>query len=492
MSLSPSPAHLDIGLQPKQGLLLTSEATEILYGGAAGGGKSYAMRQLAILWAWAFPGLQVYLFRRISDDLTKNHVEGPTGFQALLSGWVSSGFCEIVQGEIRFWNGSKIYLCHCHEDKDRFKYQGAEIHVLLIDELTHFSEVVYRFLRSRVRMTGLTLPEEIKDRFPRIIAASNPGNIGHQWVKRTFIDPKQPMETWRAADDEGGMLRQYIPARLDDNAELMRADPQYRTRLRGLGSSALVKAMEEGDWNIIEGAFFDCWSTERHVLRPFTIPQHWTRFRSFDWGSAKPFSVGWWAVASEDHDIEGGRTIPRGALVRYREWYGCKEGQENVGLKLTAEQVAQGILTREAGESIDYSVADPSIFKEDGGPSIGERMAGCGVYFRAADNARVAGWDQVRRRMMGEADGEPAIYFFSTCTDTIRTLPAMLHDEHRPEDIDSDLEDHALDETRYAAMSRPYKTAKPVEAADPFRLPTMGELTQKQVQKWQATSRSRI
>lgn len=490
MPFDSSPVELPMHFQAKQGEVLRSEATEILYGGAAGGGKSYALRLLAILWAWAFPGIQIYLFRRISDDLIKNHVEGPQGFQALLSAWADHKFCEIVQGEIRFWNGSKIYLCHCHEDKDRFKYQGAEMHVLLIDELTHFSEVIYRFLRSRVRMAGLTLPAEIAARFPRIIAGTNPGNIGHAWVKRTWIDGKEPGKVYRASDDEGGMLRQYIPARLDDNPALLKDDPLYRTRLRGLGSAALVKAMEDGDWNIIEGAFFDCWSTERHVIQPFEIPAHWTRARSFDWGSAKPFSVGWWAIASEDHDTPDGHTIPRGALVCYREWYGMKPGQDNVGLKLQVAEVAQGILLREGkGEEITYSVADPAIFKEDGGPSIGEQMARAGVLFRRADNARVAGWSQMRNRMMAEPESQ--IYWFTTCLDAIRTIPSAMHDEHKPEDLDTDCEDHAIDQARYMCMSRPYQTAKPSAPDDPLRLPTLGEVTKKHIESCRPTN-SRI
>lgn len=484
-----SAVNLRLELHPKQLALRDSPATEILYGGAAGGGKSFLLRALAILYAWAFPGLQIYLFRRISEDLTKNHMEGGKGFRALLAPWVEQGFVEIVETEIRFkFNGSKIYLCHCHEEKDRFKYQGAEMHVLLIDELTHFSEVIYRFLRSRVRMAGMNLPEAIKARFPRIISASNPGNIGHQWVKRAFIDGHTPTEVWRAPDEEGGMLRQFLPAKLVDNPSLLVDDPGYRAKLRGLGSAALVKAMEEGDWEAIEGAFFDCWETSRHVVKPFVIPQHWTLFRSFDWGSAKPFSCGWWAVVSDDYTTAEGLTLPRGCMVRYREWYGAKA--ENVGLKLHVPDVARGILLREdfgdpkvgrppEKERISYSVADPSTFKQDGGPSIAEEMARNGVIFRPADNTRLAGWAQMRARLMGDNDGHPMIVMFDTCVASKRTIPALMHDDVKPEDVDSDLEDHAADDWRYACMSRPW--SRPAPLAQPPRIdtrtPTLAEAT---------------
>ena len=160
----------------------------MLYGGAAGGGKSHLMRVAAIVWCAAIPGLQVYLFRRIRDDLIKNHMEGPKGFRSMLAGWSLCDFVKIVDDEIRFWNGSKIYLCHCKDEKDIYKYQGAEIHVLLVDELTHFTETMYRFLRNRVRMVGVQLPSNYAGKFPRILAGANPGNIGHLWVKATFVD----------------------------------------------------------------------------------------------------------------------------------------------------------------------------------------------------------------------------------------------------------------------------------------------------------------
>ncbi len=461
---------LELALHKRQGDALLSEATEILYGGAAGGGKSHLMRVAAVLWCSAIAGLQVYLFRRVREDLVKNHIEGPKGLRAILAFWERKGFVKIVEDEIRFWNGSKIYLCHCKDEKDRFKYLGAEIHVLLIDELTTFTEVIYRFLRGRVRAVGLPeLPPEYAGKFPRIISGSNPGNIGHIWVKTAFIDLYEPMSINPMPDEEGGMLRQYIPARLDDNPSMAQDDPNYIKRLRGLGSKALIDAMEKGDWNVIEGAYFEEWS-DQHVIDPFDIPEHWMKLISGDWGSAKPFSFGWWAIASEDTFVNG-IWIPQGAMVRYQEWYGAKRNDlgvtiANKGLKLTAEEVGKGLKLR--GNDCDRAVLDPAAFAEDGGPSIAERMRGAGgPFFQRADNKRVpsggamGGWDQMRARLKGEDFGDPVgnrpmIYCFNTCKDSIRTIPALQHDGTRPEDLDSDMEDHAADEWRYACMARPY------------------------------------
>lgn len=466
-------ASLDLSLHPKQGEALQSTANEVLYGGAAGGGKSHLMRVAAILWCAAIPGLQVYLFRRIRDDLVKNHMEGPKGFRSMLAGWVLCGFVDIVEDEIRFWNGSKIYLCHCKDEKDIYKYQGAEIHVLLVDELTHFTESMYRFLRNRVRMVGITIPAQYAGQFPRILCGANPGNIGHLWVKTTFVIANVPMTTWRTTPSEGGMLRQYIPARLEDNPSMASDDPGYETRLEGLGSATLVAAMRWGDWDVIEGAFFDCWDRKRHVIKPFDIPKEWMRFRSGDWGSAKPFSFGWWAVATEDTKV-GNLWLPRGCMARYREWYGCQPGKPNTGLKLHAEPVGAGIWEREKDDpKLTGGVLDPAAFSEDGGPSIAERISrgsGNKVFFRPADNKRVTqrgamgGWDQLRSRLVGDGDDRPMIVTFDTCVDSIRTIPALQHDADRPEDLDSDGEDHAADEWRYACMSRPWTPeARPKE-----------------------------
>lgn len=461
---------LKFPLWPKQRVALETTATEVLYGGAAGGGKSYLMRVAAILWCMSIPGLQVYLFRRIRDDLVKTHVEGPKGFRVLLAPLVASGSCVVVEDEIRFWNGAKIYLCHCKDEKDRFKYLGAEIHVLIIDELTTFTEVIYRYLRGRVRAVGLKVPPELADQFPRILCGTNPGNIGHLWVKNTFIDGHVELECWRAPSIEGGMRRQYIPARLEDNPSMAKDDPGYEDRLLGLGSATLVKAMREGDWEIIEGAYFDCWSTRKHVIRPFEVPEHWTRFRSMDWGSFHPFAIYWWAAVSETYRYEDPDTgdtyiIPRDALVCYREWYGQKPNSApNTGIKLTDKQLALGIKEREANDNcIDFaaSPADPSMYIESGGPSHAEKMSDEGVFLDEADNSRIPGWAEMRARLVGE-DGRPMIYFFNVCVHAIRTIPALMHDTHKPEDVNSKTEDHAGDAVRYMCMGRPW--AAPTKA----------------------------
>ena len=239
----------------------------------------------------------------------------------------------------------------------------------------------------------------------------------------------------------------------------MKNDPTYILRLRQSGSEALVRAWLEGDWSIIDGAFFSEFSEEKHIIPAIewkkcgmaNNPQL-LRFRAFDWGSAKPFSVGWYAMTDRDYEI-GRFFVQKGALVKYREWYGASG--INTGLKMTADKVAEGILNREAGERIRYGVADPAIFIRDGGMSIAETMAIVGCGWRRADNRRQSGWEVMRQRLLGK-EGHPMLFFLDCCEDTIRTIPTLQHDEHDMEDLDTEGEDHAADETRYAIMSRPH------------------------------------
>lgn len=441
------------------------------------------MRVALIIWCASIPGLQCYIFRRVLDDLIKNHIEGPKGFRALLAPWKLAGLVDIVEDEIRFWNGSKIYLCHCKDPAHVYKYHGAEIHVLVIDELTTFLETMYRYLRNRVRMVGINLPAQYVGRFPRILCGTNPGNVGHLWVKRTFIDGVSDMDIRDMPKSEGGMRRQYIRAMLEDNPSMAQDDPGYEGRLEGLGSESLVKAMRWGDWDIIEGAFFDCWDARRHVIRPFDLPDHWFRSRSGDWGSARPFSFGWWGVASEPTKTAEGIWLPRGCLVRYREFYGAKKDESgisipDVGVKWYAQKVGEELWKIEEKMKVRPSdgVLDPAAFAQNGGPSIADEIAlgsGNRIFFREADNKRVpqhgamGGWDQMRMRLEGDADGNPMVACFSTCVDSIRTIPALQHDKDRPEDINTDMEDHPADDWRYMCMSRPWIKPKPDETQRP-------------------------
>ena len=458
---------MELHLHPRQSEAFLSTATEILYGGAAGGGKSHLMRSAAIAWCTAIPGLQVYIFRRVSDDLHKNHMEGPTGFPAMLSDWIDQKFVKINWSKnfIEFWNGSKIHLCHCQYEKDRFKYQGAEIHVLMIDELTHFTDVIYRYLRGRCRMGGLRVPEQYKGLFPRIVNGSNPGGVGHNWVKATFIDPAAPMDIRQQSKDEGGMRRQYVPAKLDDNPTLKETDPDYIDRLEGLGNPALIKAMRDGDWNIVSGGMFDdLWRNEVHVLTPFAIPQSWRIDRSFDWGSSRPFSVGWWAESDGTEAIMSDgtkRTFPRGTLFRIAEWYGWN-GKPNEGVKMSDADIAAGIKKHQEEYKISDRVkagpADSSIFDETNGDSPAKIQKKHGVHWEKADKSpgsRKRGWQLMRGRLqasLAERMEEPGLFVFKNCRQFIRTIPVLPRDDKDPDDINTEAEDHIADESRYRIL----------------------------------------
>jgi len=356
----------------------------------------------------------------------------------------------------RFPNGARLRFAYLERDADAEGYQGHSYTRVYVEEIGNFPDPKPIMKLMATLRSARGVPCCFR-------ATGNPGGPGHQWVRARYIDPA-PLG-WKIVTssfvnpftgETETLDRVYIPSRLSDNRYL---GSKYVAGLQMSGSPEIVRAWLEGDWSVITGAFFPEFSA-KHVLHPFTISKEWTRFRAMDWGSARPFSVGWYAIVPEEH---GG--LPRGALVKHREWYGASE--PNVGLKLTAEEVAHGITERETGDEIAYAVADPATFAMDGGPSIIERMerAGCKKW-RRADNKRVSqlgalgGWDQVRARLKGE-DDRPMIYFFATCIDTIRTLPALQHDETRPEDVDTEGEDHAGDETRYACMSRPYVRTKP-------------------------------
>lgn len=468
-----NPNRKKLSLHYTQGIAFQTPATEVLYGGAAGGGKSHLMRSAAIAWCFAIPGLQVYLFRRLSDDLLKNHMEGPSSFPSLLAQWIDAKHCKIKYSPatIEFFNGSKIHLCHCQYEKDVAKYQGAEIHVLMIDELTHFTDTIYRYLRGRCRVGGLKIPEKYQGMFPRILCGSNPGGLGHNFVKSTFIDNAPPFEIVQMDKKEGGMLRQFIPALLADNPTMMENDPDYLDRLSGLGNDHLVKAMRDGDWNIVAGgAFDDVWSDR--VIKPrFKIPVTWKLDRSFDWGSSHPFAVAWWAESDGTEAImpDGSKFCPpRGSLIMFNEWYGSN-GVVNQGLKMAARDIATGIVDREKelrasgfiASNISSGPADNQIdnVTEPGTPTIASEMRSKGVTWTKSDKSagsRRIGLDLMRQAIQEAGKEHPesmCIYIMDHCRSTISQIPVLPRDTRNSEDVDTKSEDHLYDAIRYRLLA---------------------------------------
>lgn len=451
---------VEIALNDRQLQVIQSEATEILYGGAAYGGKSYLLRALATALCYDIPGLQVYLFRRTSPDLMKNHMNGYMSFPEMLAPFIQTGQVKILGGEkeatIVWGNGSKIHMCHCQYEKDVSKYLGADIHVLLMDELTHFTDYIYRFLRSRVRLGGFNLPERWKYKVPLIVSATNPGSVGHAWVKRTFIDMSNPYEIRKMPKNEGGMLRQFIPALPKDNVIGIKNDPSYIDRLYGLGSPDLVKAMLEGNWDIVAGAAFENLSRDTHMIRPFDIPEYWTKWTSLDWGSSKPYAVGWFTVCEEQLIIKARdgypeKLIGKGSIIMYRELYGWN-GNPDEGCREESWEVAKKIAEIEDGEIISYRIADSAMWAQHDGASIAERFMDSLEQFGAScpsmeksKKDRMGNYQEIRARL-SLSDGEnTGLYIFDTCHHFWRTVPDLQLDERHPEKgWDTRGEDHCF------------------------------------------------
>lgn len=447
--------------QPQPGpqtLLIQCPVFEVFYGGARGGGKTDGSIGDWILHSGMYGEAAIGIFvRRKLTQLAEVIARTKQLFPKI------GGKYNEQKKEWLMSNGARLKFVYLERDDDAENYQGHSYTRVYIEEATNFpSPNPINKLKGTLRSaTGVPCGMRL---------TGNPGGPGHHWVKSRYIDngPFNVIREKELVDLGDGEIietvieRVYIPAKLKDNQLLLRRDPGYVQRLRQTGSESLVKAWLEGDWDEIEGTFFSEWDPEKHIISgQIRIPMHWLRFRAMDWGSAKPFSVGWYAVSD-------GSWLPRGAILKYREWYGIDSGLDgkfkpNTGLKMSANLVARGILAREQGETIRYGVADPSIFAQNGGPSIGEMMLVEGCHWLRADNAREPGWEQIRKRL-GAPD--PLLYFHSSCLHTIRTLPYLQHDDKDPEDLDTDAEDHAADETRYAIMSRVWTQDEPSSGPD--------------------------
>ena len=403
----------------------------ILYGGAAGGGKSYILRWMLIYLLISMyqktglKGIRVGLFcedyMALKDrQISKVLMEFPS--------WLG----EYKESAHEFTLANSLgggVLCFRNLDNPS-KYLSSEFAVIAIDELTLNNQDVFDFLRMRLRWTGI---EDTK-----FIAGTNPGGKGHSWVKHLFVDKNLTKELEHMRDDIA-----FVKAKVTDNPHIAQS---YIENLKTLPKK-LRKAYLDGDWNIFDGQVFEEFNYDTHVVQPFAIPSGWMLYRSMDWGYTKPYAIYTYAVDYDD------------CLYVTNELYGTKEGTVNTGTQETAREVA----LKCKDWSGYFGVADPAIWQRTGhdGPTIAEIFAENGVAWDRADNDRIMGKMQIHTRLK-----EGKLKIFSNCTHLIRTLPALIYDKKRVEDVDTQQEDHAYDSLRYMCMARPIIPTKKVE---PFR-----------------------
>lgn len=426
-----------------QTYLLTCPVREIFYGGARGGGKTFGLllhwQDHAARYGSHARGI---IFRRSYDEFEEVLRISKSMFWPLGA--------EYAKQERRwtFPLGAELTLRYLERDEDAEHYQGHSYNWMAFDELTNWPQPdpvdrLWGALRSA---------EGVPCWF---LATGNPGGRGHTWVKERYISPAPPLTPFQYVDSGGHKFeRIYIPAKVQDNPILLQHDPGYIARLRLTGPRWLVDAWLGGNWDIAAGAYLEGeWDPDRHVMRPITIPPDWRRWRAMDWGVARPYSIGWYAMD------------PDGVIYRYRELYGWG-GQPNVGTRETAHQVAERIKKLEKGEcsvgiQFSRSPADPSIWDKTGSElSVGDHFHKDGVLWVPAHKgpgSRVNGAHEIVQRLR-----EGTFRVFDTCTHFVRTVPVLPVSPENPDDVDTEAEDHAWDELRYSLLSRQPRTPKMV------------------------------
>ena len=443
--------------QPRQAEFMARPEYEALYGGAAGGGKSDAMvaealRQIHI------PHYKAILFRKTFPEARELILKSQRLYPRVCKGAKYNG----SEHCWTFPSGAKIYFGSMPNSTSYIRYQGLSFAFIGFDELTHFTLDEYQYLISRNRADGPGVRVYIR-------ATANPGGIGHGWVKERFITsmpPNTPLTIKSSIVTPDGDTKEvtrqriFIPSSVFDNKELLKNDPDYLANLATL-PDAQKKALLYGDWDSFTGQVFTEWRNnpdgyERrqhtHVIEPFEIPAHWRRYRSFDFGYAKPFAVQWWAVDTD------------GRVYLYRQLYGCTE-TPNTGIKWEPRRIAREIRRiedeQEKGNAI-IGIADPSIWDQSRGSdgTVINMMEAEGVYFDKAKNDRISGKMQLHYRLAFDSKGYPMMYVFNTCRQFIRTLPNLVYDNVRVEDIDTTQEDHDYDACRYFLMENPIKARK--------------------------------
>lgn len=355
------------------------------------------------------------------------------------------------------WNGSRfawefpdgevLYLRYLKKMADYWNFHGQEFQWLGIDELTSWPDP------ELITQVESTVRSSVKGIQCRTRFATNPAGPGHTWVKQRFIDKAPPGKIFKSE----GLPTVHYFIDMYENKFLTEGSPEYIHRLEAIKDPELRKAWVDGSWNVIVGDMFaDVYSPEFHVLEPFQIPPTWKIFRAFDWGSTRPFSVGWWAKVPKDFMLPDGRILKENSLIRIAEWYGWN-GLPNRGVRMTSQTIAKGILKREKkmGYRVYPGPADSAIFDVRDGDSIAAKMESVGVRFIKCSKgagSRKTGWD-IMRAMLEAATKHPpenpGLYVFSTCAQWIRTVPSLPRDPSDLDDVDTDSEDHIADETRY-------------------------------------------
>ena len=433
---------------PQLEAILSTWCDELFFGGAKFGGKSdfllgdflqdvptYGRHWQGIIVRQTMPELE--------DIIKRSHVLYP-----------DTGAMWAEQKKTWTWPcGASLKMRQMERAEDFYKYNGHSYCWIALDELPQWPSLDgYKLMKGCLRWAEQHVPTK------RMRATGNPMGPGVAEVKDYFID-YAPDGYTSFLDPETNMRRMFIPSLPKDNLIGLENDPGYIGRLKGMGSPKLVKALLEGKWDQIIGAFFEIFDTDLHVVQPFAVPASWPRIRSFDWGSAAPFSAQWWAVSNGEQPdlshvpLEKRPYFPRDCMVMYREWYG-KSGP-NKGLRMDNKDIAAEIVRLSAGETYADNVASPDRFKSEGGPPIMETFWEAGIPFRRADDKRVAGWQQMLTRLNGY-ERIPMLRVFSTCSDFRRTLPLLQHDKLNPEDVDGDGEDHSAEAARYCLMARPW------------------------------------
>ena len=412
--------ELSLTVTKKQKAFIDALESEVLFGGAAGGGKSYGQMVDALLFALKYPGSKQLILRRTFSELDKSLIRTSLIlFPKEIYSFNSSSHTG------KFKNGSIVDFGYCAAENDVFQYQSAEYDVIRFDELTHFTESQYIYLISRVRGAN-DFPKQIK-------SSTNPGGIGHAWVKRRFVDDSPPGVAFIGED---GLRRVFIPALLDDNRFLLSGDPQYRERLLALPERER-RALLYGDWNIFEGQYFSEFDPRVHIIAPFEIPASWRKFRTIDYGLDRLACL-WIAIS------------PEGISYVYREY--CESN-----LQISA--AAAAILERTPpSEEIYATLAPPDLFSrsQESGKSKSTLFSEFGINFTKTANDREAGWLALKELLSGS--GGVRLKIFSTCTEIIKCLPALTVDKIRPSDCSTEPHEitHAPDALRGFAIYRAY------------------------------------